>query len=272
MSAIKNLFTAAMVLGSALSAFSWGQKGHDTVAYIAEQHLTPTTLKAVENLLDGKSIVYYANWMDNASNTPEYAYSKTWHYKNVDPDETFENAPLWKDGDVVTALNQQIEILNDPSKSDEERALALKMVVHFVGDIHQPMHIGRRNDRGGNQWSVKYFKSPSNLHSVWDSKLVESAHKWSYTEWQKQIDRASETQQLEIIKDGTPEKWGKECHEISKEIYATTPQDTNIEYSYIAKWTPVIESQFLKGGLRLADVLNSIFDETYQQSNKVVKK
>ena len=265
------MFTAALVLGSSLSAFSWGQKGHDTVAFIAEQHLTPTTLKSVEKLLDGKSIVYYANWMDNASHTPEYAYSKTWHYKNVDPDETFENAPLLKEGDVVRAIREQALILNDTTRSDEERALALKMVVHFVGDIHQPMHIGRRNDRGGNQWNVKYFRSPSNLHSVWDSKLVESAHKWSYTEWQQQIDRASEEQQFEIIKDGTPEKWGKECHEIHTQIYATTPQDTNIEYTYIANWTPVIEQQFLRGGLRLADLLNSIFDSNYNGSNNIIK-
>ena len=74
----------AVLAACSLQVFGWGQKGHDTVAYIAECHLTPATKQAVESLLDGKSIVYWANWLDNASHTPEYAYSKTWHYKNID--------------------------------------------------------------------------------------------------------------------------------------------------------------------------------------------
>ena len=85
---------AAMLIASAASAFGWGQKGHDTVAYIAECHLTPEAKAAAEALLDGNSIVYYSNWLDNASHTPEYAYSKTWHYKNVDADVSYDDAPL----------------------------------------------------------------------------------------------------------------------------------------------------------------------------------
>lgn len=272
MNTTKIISAALLLCASASQAFGWGQKGHDTVCFIAENHLTPATKSAVESLLGGKSIVYYANWMDNASNTPEYAYTKTWHYKNIDADQKFEEAPELESGDIVRAIRQQVAILENPEKSVEERALALKMVIHFLGDIHQPMHIGHASDRGGNQWSVKFFGGRSNLHSVWDTKLPESAHKWGYTEWQQQIDRATPEQQTEIIAEGTPEKWGKECFEIATEVYNTTPQDSNLSYDYIAKWTPVIESQFLKGGLRLADVLNSIFDPAYQGANLMVKK
>ena len=126
---------------------------------------------------------------DNASHTPEYSYSKTWHYKNIDANETFENAQMHESGDVVRAIREQAYILNNPDSSDEQKSLALKMLVHLVGDIHQPMHMGLRSDLGGNRWMVKYFNSPKNLHSIWDSSLPESAHKWSYTEWQQQIDR-----------------------------------------------------------------------------------
>ena len=86
---------------STICAFAWGQKGHDVTASIAESHLTPTTYAAVSELLDGKSLVYWANWLDNASHTPEYAYSKTWHYKNIDSGMEFEEAPLDPDGNII---------------------------------------------------------------------------------------------------------------------------------------------------------------------------
>ena len=251
------MILSASAFCSALMAFAWGQKGHDTVAYIAECHLTPEAKAAAEDLLDGKSIVYYANWLDNASHTPEYAYSKTWHYKNIDADQTFRSAPVYHKGDIVTALDEQIALLGDTTKNKEERALALKMVVHLIGDIHQPMHLGHASDRGGNSWYVTYFKGKSNIHSVWDSKLPESAHKWSYTEWQRQIDRADEAQTREILSLDKPREWAEQTYEICREVYERTPVNTNIEYNYIADWTPVVEQQFLRGGLRLAKVLNS---------------
>lgn len=267
----KRYLAAALLSTMPFYVFPWGQKGHDTICFIAENHLTDSTKKAVEKLLDGKSIVYYANWMDNASNTPDYAYSKTWHYKNIDEGETFSNALLEPKGDVVRAIREQTTTLLSDTISDDKKSVALKMLVHLVGDIHQPMHIGHRSDRGGNKWMVKYFGAPTNLHSLWDSKLVESAHKWTYTEWQQQIDRSTPERMLEIIADGTPEKWGEECFKIATKVYNSTPQDSNLSYDYINNWTPVIENQFLNGGLRLADLLNSIFDKEYTCSNLIVR-
>lgn len=238
------------------AAFGWGQKGHDTVAYIAECNLTTDAKSAAEELLDGRSIVYYANWLDNASHTPEYAYTKTWHYKNIDSDEDYFSAPLNSNGDIVRALEDQIKILADTMKSKDERALALKITIHLLGDIHQPLHLGHLSDLGGNRWNVYYFKNPKNLHSIWDSSLVESAHKWSYTEWQQQIDRANEEVSSKILSLSTPKDWAIETWELSKQVYDGTPVESNIEYNYIAEWTPVIEQQLLKGGLRLASILN----------------
>ncbi len=248
-------------------AFGWGQKGHDTVAYIAECHLTDQTKSAIDSLLDGRSIVYWANWMDNASHTPELAYTKTWHDKNIDAGEKYEKAKKNKNGDVVRAINEQSAILADESTTKEEKALALKMVVHFLGDVHQPMHLGHLSDLGGNRVSVKWYSGTRNLHSVWDSSLPEAAHKWSYTEWQHQIDRASADEELLIVANGTPDDWAKESYEIAGRIYEQTPEGYNVSYDYIADWTPTVEQQFLKGGLRLADLLNTIFDPEYQPKN-----
>ncbi len=268
----KSILASALLGLSYVSAFSWGQKGHDTVAYIAECHLTPATASAISELLDGKSIVYWANWMDSASHTPEYEWSRTWHYKNIDADKTFESAPNIKEGNIVQAIEEQTAILANPASTEAQKQLAIKMVVHFLGDIHQPLHLGHASDRGGNSWNVQYFNRDTNIHSLWDGSLPEAAHKWSYTEWQQQIDRASEDEQLEIIKEGNPTAWGKETYEICKEVYDKTPRGSRLSYDYISEWTPVVEQQFLKGGLRLADLLNSVFDSNYTPGNNFVVK
>ena len=269
---VRNIIATGCLCLSVIPCFGWGQKGHDTTAFIAENHLTPITKAVVEELLDGRSMVYYANWLDKASHTPEYAYSKTWHYKNIDEGQTFKDAPLNEKGDIVRALEEQISVLNKDNSTREEKQLALKMVVHLLGDIHQPMHLGHASDLGGNRWIVKYFGRDNNIHSVWDTSLPESAHKWSYSEWQQQIDRLSPLEEIEIVKDGCPAKWAKETFDICRTIYSTTPEDSKLSYDYVAEWTPVVEEQFLKGGLRLADVLNSLFDPYYIPMNSFISK
>ena len=267
----KHTFLTFLLVCNCITAFGWGQKGHDVTAFIAENHLTPATYQKISEILDGKSIVYWANWLDNASHTPEYAYSKTWHYKNIDDGVKYEEAPLLESGDVVRAIYQQVQTLQNPNSTKAENQLALKILVHLMGDIHQPMHMGHASDLGGNRWNVKYFGKDSNLHSVWDSSLPESAHKWTYSEWNDQINRPTAEETEIILTNGTPETWGKETFELCKQVYDKTPQNLNISYDYIADWTPFIETQFLKGGLRLADILNSIYDSEYQTKNLIVK-
>lgn len=266
---MKKLMLLAICSGIAFSGFGWGQKGHDATVAIAGRHLTEATRAAVDSLLGGKSLVYYANWLDNASHTPQYEYSKTWHYRNIDADETFENAVLLSTGDIIRALPAQAVVLADKYSSAAQKELALKMVIHLTGDIHQPMHLGHASDRGGNQWKVKYFDRETNLHSYWDSTLPEAAHKWSYTEWADQLDRLPEAE-MQAIAAGNASDWARESYDICTEIYDSTPKGSTLSYDYIAKWTPVVEDRFLKGGIRLADLLNSIFDPDYKGSNTVL--
>ncbi len=258
----KSILTSLLLTIACLNAWAWGQKGHDVTAYIAEQHLTPTAKAAVESILDGRSIIYWANWLDNASHQRPLAYTKTWHYKNIDEGVRYEEAPANPAGDAVTAIKSRIEILNNPETSLEERQLALKILIHVVGDIHMPLHMGHATDLGGNRIKVKFFNRENNLHSVWDSSLPESAHKWSYTEWQQQIDRANPALQTEII-SGTVDDWAKETVAIASDVYTYFQPGANISYNDIARWTPTIEQQFLRGGLRLAYLLNTIFDPGY---------
>lgn len=162
---------------AAVSVFGWGQKGHDVTACIAEKHLTPAAKTAVDSLLEGKSMIYWSNWLDNASHTKPYAYTKTWHYKNIDEGERYEEAQANPAGDAVTAIKAQIETLSGGKASFEDSQLAMKILVHVVGDLHQPLHMGHATDLGGNRVRVKYFGRDNNLHSVWDSSIPESAHK-----------------------------------------------------------------------------------------------
>lgn len=252
------------MLATAFSAFAWGQKGHDVTAAIAERHLTPAARAAVDSIFAGRSLVYWANWLDNASHTPDYAYTKTWHYKNIDAGQNYYAAPKNQAGDVVTAIDEQIKVLKDNKLSAREKALPLKILVHVVGDLHQPMHMGHLSDLGGNKWTVSFFKSPTNLHSVWDSNVVESGHKWSYTEWADQIDRYS-GDMMELV-GGTPAKWGEQTWQVAAKVYMDTPENSSLSYDYIALWTPIVEEQLQRGGLRLAHILNSIFDPEYRST------
>ena len=254
----KAFFTILLVLAGTLEALAWGQKGHDVVCSVAEQHLTKTAARKISAVLDGRSIVYWANWMDSASNTKEYSYTKTWHYRNIDAGQTLETAKREPKGDVLTAIADVEAKLRKGGLSKEEEALALKMLVHFVGDLHCPMHVGHLSDKGGNKWQVSYFGSGTNLHSVFDSKLVESAHKWSCSEWVKEIDILGR-KEIAAITAGTPEDWCMETFEICTRIYDSTPVGSKLWYDFVSEWTPTIEDQLLKGGLRLASILNSIY-------------
>ena len=244
---------------TALQALAWSQKGHDTVAFIAENHLTPATADSVAALLDGRSPVYWANWLDNASHTPEYEYTKTWHYKNIDDGVDYDRAPLNPKGDVVTAIREQIHILSDSLATRNQKVLALKILIHTVGDMHQPMHMGHLSDLGGNRVPVQFFGRDANLHAIWDGSIMNSGHAWSYTEWANQLDRLNDEDQPSETA-GNIDDWAKQTHQIATRVYNHFPKGTKVSYNQVAKWTPVIEMQILRGGLRLARILNAIFD------------
>lgn len=260
--------TALFWVVGVLTGFGWGQKGHDVTAAIAEAHLTPEAEAMIDELLDGKSIIYWANWLDNASYTPELRYTKTWHYKNVNEGVRYEEMSPNPSGDAVTAIKSRMEILCDSTASREDKALALKILIHVVGDIHQPMHLGHATDLGGNRIKVKFFDRDTNLHSVWDTSLPDAAHKWSYTEWVKQLDRLKEDVATAVVfpetypsagvyTSGLVDVWAKETVGVADKVYKKMPPKSEIKYDEIAWSAPIIEEQLLAGGLRLAFLLNT---------------
>lgn len=255
---MKRLLILLVALCATIESFGWGQKGHDIVAYIAECNLTPAAYRKVVAALDGHSPVYYANWLDGASHTPEYAYTKTWHYANVDEGNTYATQPRNEKGDVVQAVNEIVAKLKSGNLNSEEESLNLKMLIHLVGDMHCPMHAGRLSDRGGNNVKVKFFGKQCKLHSLWDSEIVESAHRWGYTEWQREIDRATRAERREIA-EGSPLEWFEQTYRAAVEVYKHTPEGASLSYDYVTHFTPTVEEQLLRGGIRLAHLLNEIY-------------
>ena len=269
MKRITFLFACIITIYSSMPAFAWGPKGHDIVAAIAEQNLTKKTKKALDKILDGKSIVYYSSWMDNIQNSPNwkngYDKTKTWHYANVDKGLTYETMEKNKKGDVLTGLEFLVNELtvNFDNLSDSLKQDYVKMVVHMVGDMHCPMHAGRSTDRGGNGKKVKWFGQTTNLHSVWDSKMIDSARKWSYTEWVNHLDRKDKKYKKAIVQ-GTYQDWFAETVVRAEELYEYAERQgdevPNFSYQYVYDFSPLLENRLQTGGYRLAHVLNTIFN------------
>ena len=269
MKRITFLFACIITIYSSMPAFAWGPKGHDIVAAIAEQNLTKKTKKALDKILDGKSIVYYSSWMDNIQNSPNwkngYDKTKTWHYANVDKGLTYETMEKNKKGDVLTGLEFLVNELtvNFDNLSDSLKQDYVKMVVHMVGDMHCPMHAGRSTDRGGNGKKVKWFGQTTNLHSVWDSKIIDSARKWSYTEWVNHLDRKDKKYKKAIVQ-GTYQDWFAETVVRAEELYEYAERQgdevPNFSYQYVYDFSPLLENRLQTGGYRLAHVLNTIFN------------
>ena len=145
------------------TAFGWGKSGHDAIAYIAECNLTPKAKKNIEKYLDGRSIVYYASWMDVYRHTPAYKVTSGWHGDRVDADGKY--VPNAK-GDALQCIEEAISRLKDYRSLDDSTVLvSIKYLVHLVGDMHCPVHVKY-------PW-YKNFKfdlngRPSEFHSFWD--------------------------------------------------------------------------------------------------------
>lgn len=266
---MKNKFIIAALVAifcSSICSNAWGPKGHDVVAAIAEQNLNKKAKKALNELLDGHSIVYYSSWMDNIQNSPYwkngYNQTKTWHYANVDKGFTYQTMKKNEKGDVVSALNKLTWELteNYDNLTDSMRVDYVKMIIHMVGDLHCPMHAGHLSDRGGNSFKVKWFGQNTNLHSVFDSKMIDSARKWGYQEWAYQLDR-KDKKFKKAVAQGTYEDWFNKTVENAEQIYeyAERQENPNFSYQFVYDFSPMVEESLLLGGYRLAAVLNMIF-------------
>ena len=239
-------------------AFFWGKNGHRATGKIAEKHLTRKAKRTIDKILKGQSLAFVATYADEIKSDKNYNKYYSWHYINMDLDQTYEQAEKNPKGDLVTGINTCIKILNDKNSSDDEKNFHLKMLVHFMGDLHQPMHIGRKEDKGGNSIQVEWFGKGSNLHRVWDTNMIDD-WEMSYIELADNADDLSKIQ-IETIEKGTLIDWVNEVHVVTNEVYNSVEKGENLRYKYSYNHFGTVRTQLQKGGIRLAKVLNDIFD------------
>ena len=236
----------------------WGANGHRVVAQIAEENLSSVARELINKLLKGKSLVSVSTFADDIKSDPKYRKYNSWHYVNIDSDKNYGELVPNKNGDIIKAIKKCIFILKDKNQSIIEKEFYLKLLIHFIGDIHQPLHVGRLEDRGGNDIKVKWFGKPSNLHRVWDSEIINS-HQMSYSELSNDLPILKKNE-IDKISNESIMIWVKESQEISKQIYDDAILNSNLGYNYRYKYIDIVKMRLLKGGLRLASILNSIFN------------
>ncbi|MBA0048889.1 S1/P1 nuclease [Mycobacteroides sp. LB1] len=241
----------ALLLATAPLAAAWGPQGHNIVGAVADSELTPAVRAEVSRLLAGEAnptLAGVANWADQVR--PSRPDTAPWHYADI-AENNCQYVPAIN-GDngnnVIEAIRNQTAILADRSKPDAERREALKFVVHFVGDIHQPMHDGYARDRGGNDIPLTYNGRSTNLHSLWDSGLLNT----------RGLNDSQYTQVIlglpaPDLGGADPVDWAQATCQIAVGAY---PSTSTIGVDYTNEYRPIAEAQLRLGGDRLARLIN----------------
>jgi len=239
-------------------AFAWGKTGHRVVGQIAENHLSPKAAQAVRDLLGADGLAEVSNWADEIRSNPAWKPADPWHYVNIPDGQTYESMSKNPAGDILIALKRFEATLRNASAAKEERIQALKFMVHFIGDLHQPLHAGKRDDLGGNRVSVHWFRAveATNLHTVWDELLIDH-EKLSFTEWARFLDHPSESELKEWQSTGYS-VWMEESYKLRDRCYDFKPE-LPLSYEYVDKSMPIVRQRLLQAGVRLAGTLNQIF-------------
>jgi S1/P1 Nuclease len=249
------ILTGVLLLGGLADAsFAWGPTGHRATCRVAERHLNPQAAKAVAELLAPEALAYVGTWADEIRAEPDWAKAESWHWVTVPDGQTYEAATKNTAGDVLEAIGRFEATLADRNAPRVERVQALKWLAHLLGDLHQPLHVGRGDDRGGNETVVLWFGEPSNLHSVWDSKVIEQSE-LSFSELAELVDRATPDQAREWQRGG-PRDWAAESQQLRDQVYAIG--DRRLSFKYVHDAWPIVQRRILQGGLRLAAELNRL--------------
>ena len=240
----------------------WSQIGHRVVGDIANSHLCRRTKRKIKKILGTESIAISSNWADFIKSDSAMNYLDPWHYINVKSGMNYTDfdVTLQRDTaiDAFTKLNFLIAGLKNKQTSLEQKRFYLRLLVHIVGDIHQPFHVGRKEDLGGNRISVMWFNEPTNLHALWDEKLI-TFQRLSYTEYSQSINFTTKEQRQKWQKQPLTE-WLFESYQLADILYKDiTQKDQKLGYRYNFDRVDILNQQLLKGGVRLAGLLNEIF-------------
>ena len=240
------------------SAFSWGKTGHRVVGYVAQQHLSKKANKRINKILTDYSLEMSGNFMDFIKADTTYRHMGSWHYVSIPDGKLYEDITKNSKGDVIWAIETLIaELKTKKFKIVPNEQFAIMALVHLVGDVHQPLHVGLAEDKGGNKVKVAFFGEKSNLHRVWDSGLVDHQG-LSYTEWGNHINRGVDKLQVVAWQENTVREWAAESQQLRTACY-DFGEYTNLKYAYIYRHIGTVEQRLEQAGVRLAGLLNDIY-------------
>src|ERR1700753_4180737 len=257
----KKSLLAIAFLSISILLISWGVTGHRTVGKIAETHLTANAKNAVHELLGAETLADVSTWADEVRNKPLFQTTGPWHYINLPLGLSYSDFQKqvegMKESNVYSALLEQERILTEES-TRRGKVEALKFIVHFVGDLHQPMHVSRAEDKGGNTIQLNYNGQGTNLHSVWDSKIIDHMG-LTYEQLAEKYGRPSDAQ-VEQWQSDPMIKWMWESYQVTSRLYAEVDamKSRAIDDSYADAHAAIVEERLAQAGIRLAGVLNSL--------------
>ena len=271
------------LLGNVLLA--WGANGHRIIAAICMNHLNDDARSEIKSILGKDYLEELSTWPDYVRSERGWKFADPWHYTTVHPDQTVDDVRAYYRQD--SAINDAIEaivLMKDVLADNQDaidyfenlmrenrakpwknstKATALAFLVHIIGDIHQPLHVGKNRDLGGNKISVLFFKEQSNVHSVWDTKIIEH-EKLSYTEFTRFVDKYEAAEVAEIQASNIND-WANESVVMREHIYNTLYDNTDREsglpsfsWQYQHDNIVRVKQRLGEAGLRLAGVLNEI--------------
>jgi hypothetical protein len=252
---MRNFISLFLLCILSLSAFGWGPTGHRTTGWIANKYLSKQARKTIERILQGQSLAIASTWMDEVRSDSTFDYMVDWHWVTIPPGQTYDQTAKNPNGDIIQTLERIIAELKSKNLSEAEQAQRIRILIHLVGDIHQPLHVGARDDRGGNDVKVMWFRTESNLHRVWDSDMIDDT-KLSYTELAQSLS-VPDKDQLQAWQKNSVRDWANESQSFQKEVYDINNGKLGYRYSYL--YLPIVRQRLLQAGVRLAGILNEIY-------------
>lgn len=247
------------------AAQAYGPTGHRVVGIIADSYLCDRAQQEVGQLLDGESLAAAGLWADRIRDDPDWRHAGPWHYVNVADDVPIESASGGERGDVLQAIERFRAELGDSAVSPEHRADALRFLVHLVADVHQPLHVGRSGDRGGNAIDVVLGSTRSNLHQLWDGQALLKAdrrtHGYRVAEQARAI-RALTAHDVAALQQAPVIEWARESQRLRGRVYGFAPSPgapfrPDAAYLALARETTML--RLSQAGVRLAGLLNALY-------------
>ncbi len=260
------------LLACATPAAAWGPIGHRVSAELAERNISGKTRAEIERVLGRETLAEASTVPDEEKSNPDEFWRHTanpWHYVTLPDGTDAEHMHHPAEGDALTALEQFTATLRNPEASQEEKALALRFIVHLVPDLHQPLHAGNGTDRGANDFKVLWFDKPTNLHWVWDEGIIQQQQMGAW-EYAARLERRLTPAMVIENWDVNPAVWVNESTALRDQIYpakggeageGTFESPVKLSWNYNWQWRPAMEERLMQGGVRLAAYLDWVFAE-----------